>query len=483
MPTSPVVRPWWRSPFSLLALGLHLVLFLGLFQLHFKPGEWERLTAMVGPDASTQTWARVLKQEHGPLGFVIWFFDAHDEIKLYHRFAQVTLRGVDPALPADAPGQGEFAPYRDVAVEYQPGALLVLLPPAFFASSYAGYQAGFVVWCGLLYTGSVLLGLRLLNGGALIPAAHATRALAFSGVFLLCLGPIAAARFDHAVPFLCLVGAWLFQRAERTGSWAWLVACGACAAFGTMVKIVPGVVLPAALLWLLCARSGERPQWGRAVLLVASFAGALLGLHGLFYATWGEGYVNSFTYHLDRGFQVESLYAGALMAGGGWGEALSVEKSYGAHHVVTAHAAWLKPLSLALVVGLAAVVTIRFWRAKAQPEPAVCDRAMVVLMLLLITAFILTNKVFSPQYLLWVAPLWALVYAVRSRMTAGAGITFLSVGVLSQVIFPRFYEQLTFMHPWVVALLNVRNAALIALFAWFVWRLPRWLERERNPQD
>lgn len=483
MPTSSVARPWWRHPFPLFALGLHAILFFGLFQLHFKEGEWARLTALAGPDASTPTWARVLQQEHGPLGFVTWFFDAHDEIRLYHRYAQVTLRGVDPALPADAPRQGTLSPYRDVAVEYQPGALLFLLPPAIFASDYEGYQTGFVVWCGLLYTGSVLLGLRLLNNGEAIPAEQAGRALMFSGVFLLCLGPISAARFDHAVPFLCLAGAWLFQRAERTGSLGWLAVCGAWAALGAMVKVVPGVVLPAALLWLLCAGGGARPQWRRAGVLIAGFVVTLLALHGLFYAAWGDGYLRSFTYHLDRGFQVESVYAGVLMAGRGWGEVLAVEHSYGAHHVVTPVTVWLKPLALALSLVLAAVVAGRFWRIKIAAEPGVRERAMVGLMVLLLTAFMLTNKVFSPQYLLWIAPLLAAVYGGCVRLRGGE-LVFLLIGILSQVLFPRFYEQLTQMDPWVVGLLNGRNGLLLLLFGWLVWRLPGLLlESERDPKN
>ena len=86
---------------------------------------------------------------------------------------------------------------------------------------------------------------------------------------------------------------------------------------------------------------------------------------------------------------------------------------------------------------------------------------------------------FSPQYLLWIAPLLAVAF----RWWGVAGV-FLLIGVLSQVLFPRFYEQLTFMEPSVVALLNVRNGVLLLLFGWLVWQLPGFLlERECDPQD
>jgi hypothetical protein len=476
----PASRPWWRTPGPVLALLLHGVIFLGLFQLHFKDGEWERMRQQIGPEASTGRWFEVLTQEHGLGGVVVWFFDTHNEIRLYHRYAEIALRGFDPVLPADAPGQGSFAPYRDVAMEYQPGALLAMLPPAFFARDLEGYQTGFVVWCGVLYTAALLLGLSLLHDGAPISATAANRALWWSAAFLLCFGGVAGARFDHAVPLVCVAALWIFRRADRTGSLAWFAAFGAVVALGVLVKIVPGVLMPAAALWLCFPLTQSR--WRPAVVLAGSFAVTLVALNVAFYAVWGEGYLRSFTYHLDRGIQIESTYAGVIAAFGGFGRSLRVIKQFGAYELVTPLTALVKPLSLAGLGAAFAAVAARFWIRRPGTGRPDRERTLLLLTLLFLLGFTLTNKVFSPQYLLWLAPLLAAAYGAQPRLGFGAGL-FLLAAALSQAIFPRFYDQLLGLQPGLVAVLNLRNAALLLLFGWLLWRLPLLLECEGDRQD
>lgn len=472
---SPAARPWWRHPGPLAALLLHFVIFLGLFQFHFQEGEWSRLADKLPPGASTGQWLDQLVEDHGPLGVLKWFFDTHKEIGLYHHFTTAILDGVDTWQPPDTPGQGTFRVYREVPAEYQPGALLVLLPPALFASNYDNYVTAFVVWCGVLHGASLWLALRLLAGGAALTPAQAGRALWSSALFLLFFGSVASARFDHVVPLACLVSIALFQRAVRGDSLAWFAACGAAIAGGVLIKIVPGVVLPAGLLWLLVG--GARP-WRSGIALVAGFALTLLSLHALFQFWWGDGYIRSYTYHLVRGIQLETLYAGVLLAAQGFGLPYELAENYGAAHLATPLTPFLKALSTALFFGVSAIVAWRFWRQRqprAQPDPA---HALVVLTTAFLLGFILTNKVLSPQYLLWVGPLLAALYGLRPAFRPALLLLFAAC-VISQIIFPHCYDQLLLFYPGIVALLNVRNALLVALFGWLVWRLPRLLAPPR----
>ena len=480
MSPSSASRPWWRTPGPSAALLLHGVIFLGLFQLHFKDGEWERMRQRIGPEPTTSRWFQVLTEEHGLRGVAVWFFDTHNEIKLYHRYAEVTLHGYDPTLPANAPGQGRLAPYRDVAMEYQPGALLVLLPPALFARDLADYQTGFVVWCGVMYLSALLLGLALLSNGARIDAKQANRALWWSVAFLLGFGGVAGARFDHAVPLVCVIGCWIFCKADRQNSPAWFAGFGALAAFGVLVKIVPGVLIPAALLYLLAPREDRR--WRAAGVIVGSFVVSLLVLNAGFYAAWGEGYLRSFTYHLDRGIQLETTYAGVIAAFGRFGQPLGVIKQFGAYELSTPLTAVIKPLSLGLLVATFAMTAGRFWTRRASVMPRQRALALVLLTVLFLLGFILTNKVFSPQYLLWLAPLLAAAYGVRSDLRLGAALLLLAA-VSSQAIFPRFYDQLIELQPALIVLLNVRNVTLLVLFGWLLWRLPTLLGGQSDPQD
>src|SRR5262245_13354650 len=459
---------------------LHAMLFIGIFQLHFRDGEWRRIANSIPSGAGLGARIEAIVRERGPLGLVIWFFDVHGEIRLYHRYASVALHGIDPRWPADAPDQGRLRLYRDVPVEYQRGALLVLLPPALLGRDFDAYRTGFVVWCGVLYLSTLLLGLHLLADGRPITTVHANRVLWASGAFLLCFGALAAARFDHIVPLLLVAGGLLFQRAMRTGRLLWFIALGALAAEGAGVEVVPVVMMPAALLWLYA--SARRPPWRAAGAVVAGFAVTALTLHLAFWAMWGEGYLRSFAYHVERGIQIESTYAGVIMAGHGFGEPMSIRESHAAYNIDTPYTNLVMALQGLLFLAVAGAIAWRFVAGRRSLALAARDLAVLLLGTVFLLAFIVTNKVFSPQYLLWVGPLLALAYGFRRRL-APAVLAILVISALTQVIFPRLYKQLRELHPTLIFLLNARNVMLIALLAWLGWTLTRQLGEEPNTDD
>jgi hypothetical protein len=79
-----------------------------------------------------------------------------------------------------------------------------------------------------------------------------------------------------------------------------------------------------------------------------------------------------------------------------------------------------------------------------------------------VLAFVALGKVLSPQYVIWLAPFAALVWA-RGARAAGALI---AAGVaLTQVEFPRHYFDLVNGETWVVVVIALRNAALVAALA------------------
>jgi len=94
--------------------------------------------------------------------------------------------------------------------------------------------------------------------------------------------------------------------------------------------------------------------------------------------------------------------------------------------------------------------------------------------LTLLTAFVLTNKVFSPQFLLWLGPLLAAAAGLRGDLR-GAMILLCVIAALTQAIYPSFYLWLRDLHPAAVALLNLRNLLFAALTVLLLRRLPALL--------
>ena len=76
-------------------------------------------------------------------------------------------------------------------------------------------------------------------------------------------------------------------------------------------------------------------------------------------------------------------------------------------------------------------------------------------------AFIVTNKVFSPQYMAWLLPFAPLLRPRQMMM-------FLAILVMTVIIFPFTYNQLIALQKLPVILLNLRNLLSVLLLAWVV---------------
>ena len=75
-------------------------------------------------------------------------------------------------------------------------------------------------------------------------------------------------------------------------------------------------------------------------------------------------------------------------------------------------------------------------------------------------AFALFGKVLSPQFLIWLIPLGALAFAWRLHALAGVAAV---AAVLTQIEFPAHYFDVVGREPLAIALVAVRNLALLAV--------------------
>ena len=94
--------------------------------------------------------------------------------------------------------------------------------------------------------------------------------------------------------------------------------------------------------------------------------------------------------------------------------------------------------------------------------------------LLLTLVLIVFNKVGSPQFMIWLAPV-IMVGLLRDRVRWRTP-ALLTLGIVATtfVIYPLFYTPLIHANPVMAAVLTTRNALLVALLVWTVrriWRL------------
>jgi uncharacterized membrane protein len=342
-------------------------------------------------------------------------------------------------------------PYRDFALEYPPLALLPFVLPRL---ATFGLPIDFSAYVWLFLTQNAIFSTLI----ALIIARiqPTTSALAFYALLVAVTAPLLPWRYDlfpallTALSLLCL----LRDRPGWAGIWVGL---------GIAAKLYPIVLLPIFGAYYVAARN--RPALTRLALgCVGATAVTLLP-----FALLAPDQLLSFLrYHQLRGLQLESLPAGAIVLAHVMGLTTArLEFNYGALHLVSPLAAtalaWLPIAFLGLFAAVLACCATRF--REEQLAGGVTIESLVAYCAAALLAFIITNKVFSPQYIIWLLPFAPLL---RARQAA----TLLAISALTIALFPFDYDHLLAMQIWPVLLLNLRNLLALTLLIWLLTRCP-----------
>jgi hypothetical protein len=279
-------------------------------------------------------------------------------------------------------------------------------------------------------------------------------------------------------------------------------------ALGINFKLVPLVLAP---VWVLGAmtlsqvRALPRP---RALLAAAGWGAVLLAMtlaiFAPFYFPEGKPTLAFLRYHGARGLEIDSVLASLPLALHVFGLPLQTDFSYGSINVQSPLSSVLVALSPWLTAGLllgAAVLLLVHARHLSQREDTtqtpsktlaqLYPREFASYTLLFLSLFILANKVFSPQYLLWLIPLVSLL-PMPPRPRRWFTWLFVLLCVLSTVLVPFLFvadlidrhgspaNYFTVKDPTfrVATLLVLRNLVFLGLTGW----LALYLYRQRVPQ-
>lgn len=299
-------------------------------------------------------------------------------------------------------------------------------------------------------------------------------ALGFWVLFTALMGPITYMRFD-LVPAVLGGLAVLFLARQRP------VGSGALVGLGAATKLWPALLWPALL-------GGDRRDRLRAS---AGFwgAGGLLAGASLLWAGWGR-LVSPLSWQSGRGLQVESVWAtGVMLARGLSPHTYQVELSRWQAFEIAGPGvpAMLTAATVATGVGVVAVVAAYLvWLARR--ERSLVDAGL--LMLLVVLVMIVTNKTFSPQYMIWLGGPLAALLVVAGRPGAEQAhptwsqlrsLTFWVLGLTlgTQLVYPVLYEPLIHGGRWLLlatGVLVARNVAVLVftvVLARVVWQTLR----------
>lgn len=383
----------------------------------------------------------------------------------------------------DVLSTGSF-PDNDVMWQYPPAAGLVILAPGalgFLSYAVAFYWISFAVDAITFLVLFAAARARMAQDAAAVQAGTQTAptgrwawasnqpwAAWVWTVGVALGGPIAYGRYDLIVTGVAVSALVLLVRADArseldlTGARRRLWGAGGLLAFGAMLKIWPALLL-------LCVGPGRRwrEAWAAAVV-----TGTLI-LFG-FWVTMPHA-LSFLTAQGGRGVEVESIAALPFHVASHHGWDGYVALNYGSMEYLGPHvniAAKLCLIASALAFGW-----MVFWRLTARTwhDATSADAALVGVLL-----FVVTSRVISPQYMVWMVGLGA-VCALHFGPRGGSVmrlpvVLVLIATALSCVEYPYWFDELLNAERGAVLLVTVRNVLLLGaavIGASRLWRSTR----------
>jgi hypothetical protein len=332
--------------------------------------------------------------------------------------------------------------------------ILALIPMAI--AGIAGPGPFFFLW---------VLMTTLLNGWALLKLTNRGRDLnAIPAawwwlIFTFLMGWLGFARVDGLTAPLVLVA--LAYGVGRPFIASVLLA------IGTWVKVWPAAVMLALFAVvrnrILVVLAGITTTAG--VVALAAAVGSVPKL------------LNFLTQQGDRGMQLEAtfttpwLWLSVLNVGG---SRMYMNTDINSMQVDGPGTALMSVLMQPLLVLAALLVAgLTFWALHNGKISGGVDRTELLLAgaLTLATAFVVFNKVGSPQFMVWLAPAVAVGLAHSWREWRVPATMLIVIAVATYFIYPLFYDALSHNNPWMALVLTIRNVLLVVLFLWSVRRL------------
>ncbi|MGO8950242.1 MAG: glycosyltransferase 87 family protein [Ktedonobacterales bacterium] len=329
--------------------------------------------------------------------------------------------------------------FHSLPAEYPPLAIipftLTLLPDL---PNY--YHQVFAVWMGALVVAGYIGFLRF--------AGH-TRAIMYAVYLLLGTSATLLARYDIVPALATLAALWLAERGRFGYAYVFIAA-------GVLLKLYPAFLIPIVVIEQWRQADAQLPTgtshstseavdrrhvnlvrtatqfWQRAAtqralrgLLLC--AGLVLGFLAIFYVLNPAGTLSGFLYANNRPLQVESTPASILWLGSIFGIPAYPNYSFTSLNFVGPLDVFLKPASaVALVCGCLWVYS-RQARAKLTVSQAFLACLGIVLV---------TNKIFSPQYLIWIIPIVAYVEGLDLFWVAICFLTWCDYPIIYQLHHP-----------------------------------------------
>jgi uncharacterized membrane protein len=280
--------------------------------------------------------------------------------------------------------------------------------------------------------------------------------LAVYTLVIVAVGPILVARYDLLPAMLVMGAVWAFIKGKNKLAWTTV-------ALGFAAKLYPIIIVPFFFINQMKNRQYSIFIKGGAVFLITL---------AVVFLPWiiidSSGFWASFTYHFERPLHSESTYGTVLLAGQVLGlTRLSADLTFGSWNLISPLADRLATISFPLTAGVLLILYGRYaWRLRRDPEQRLTKMPTPYAINLLkytgiaVAVFLLTNQVFSAQYMAWLCPLLPLAAGGKQYL---APALFMLAAVMTQYVYPHNYIGFELGEAVPVFVLLFRNLILIGM--------------------
>jgi uncharacterized membrane protein len=337
--------------------------------------------------------------------------------------------------------------------EYPPLALLSFLLPGLITTSLPAYAWLFAAEIMIFD----LLALLMLADLASTFKISVRNMLLIYTLAILATGPILVGRYDLLPAVLVLAAVWAFVKGKIKLAWA-------ATALGFAAKLYPIIIIPFFFIYQV-----KNKQYGQIIKGGAAFLITLLILFLPWVVIDANGFWQSFTYHFERGLHAESTYGTTLLTG----QVLGLTKvegalTYGSWNLSSPLADNLANISFPLVACFLLIIYgLYTWRFQKDSPGDLTTKIsgpsalrFLQYATIAVTVFLLTNKVFSAQYLAWLCPLLPLVVRDREYLIPAL---FITAAIITQYVYPYNYISFELGEAPPVIALTFRNLLLIVM--------------------
>lgn len=354
-------------------------------------------------------------------------------------------------------------PYKDFSLEYPPFALIFFIIPKLFAQNYSAYLVAFkieMIFFNVIGTIIIFKIYELLQ----LDKKYLFSFLSFQTLILGLIGPIILYRYDIVPAILTIISIFYFvkyikEKKEKFAIISWIFL-----GFSTITKLYPIFIAP---LYIIAHFRNEGSIKKIFKSIIYSSITVLIFLSPFLIYAHNE-FFSFLTYHFDRGIQIESIYSSFLLPTKFFGNEMTIEVRYGAYEVISSQTQFLSQLSLILMIVFSIFIYFLYF---ILTKKNLNIEYFILFCFLSVSSFIIFNKVFSPQYLVWIYFLIPLVaFSLKDRKNKIIFILVICViSLFTQLLYPYFYHSLIEISVEGVILLLFRNLLFLFMIFYVIY--------------